>query len=69
MPMIDADGCRAPVRDADDVTRAIDAFAAMQMGGLIVLPSVPAITHQGRIFAGAVYRPSTLIVPSRSAAA
>src|SRR4029079_10883086 len=56
---------RAPVRDADDITSAIDALAATPPAGLIVFPSVPAITHRERIFAGATRHHLPAIYPYR----
>jgi putative ABC transport system substrate-binding protein len=57
---------RAPVRNADDIVRAIDAFAGTRSGGLIVLPSVPAILHRDRFFAGAVGHRLPAVYPYRS---
>jgi putative ABC transport system substrate-binding protein len=58
---------RAPVRDdADDVSRAIDAFAGAQPGGLIVLPNVPAIIHRELIFARAAHHRLPAVYPYRA---
>jgi ABC-type uncharacterized transport system substrate-binding protein len=57
---------RAPVRNADDIVRAIDDFAGTRPGGLIVLPSVPAILHRDRIFAGVARHRLPAVYPYRS---
>lgn len=57
---------RAPVRDANDVNRMIDSFADSQPGGLVVLPSVPAMTLRDRIFAGVAQHKLPTIYPYRA---
>jgi putative ABC transport system substrate-binding protein len=58
---------RAPVRDdADDISRAIDAFAGAPPGGLIVLPNVPAIIHRELIFARAAHHRLPAVYPYRT---
>jgi len=37
---------RADVRDSADIDRTINAFAQQPRGGLIVLPSLPAVVHR-----------------------
>jgi putative ABC transport system substrate-binding protein len=39
-----------PVRNADEIVRAIDAFAAEPNGGLIVLPPAPTTTIRDTMF-------------------
>jgi putative ABC transport system substrate-binding protein len=57
---------RTAVRDAEDITRAIDSLAALPPAGLIVLPSVPAITYRDRIIAGAARHRLPAVYPYRS---
>jgi putative ABC transport system substrate-binding protein len=57
---------RAPVGDANDINRAIDSFAVSESGGLIVLPSVPAIGNRDQIFAGAARHNLPAIYPYRA---
>jgi putative ABC transport system substrate-binding protein len=57
---------RAPVRDANDINRAIDSFADSQPGGLVVLPSVPVVENRDRIFAGATRHNLPAIYPYRT---
>ena len=57
---------RVAAREANDIDRAIDAFADSQPGGLVVLPSVPAMEHRGRIFAGAARHNLPAIYPYRA---
>jgi putative tryptophan/tyrosine transport system substrate-binding protein len=57
---------RAPVRDADDITRAVDALAGSQPGGLIVLPSVPVISHRDRLLADVTRHRLPAVYPYRS---
>jgi putative tryptophan/tyrosine transport system substrate-binding protein len=57
---------RAPVSDANDINRAIESFADSQPGGLVVLPSVPAIGNRDQIFAGATRHNLPAIYPYRA---
>jgi putative ABC transport system substrate-binding protein len=57
---------KAPVHDADDITRAIDVLAGVQSGGLIVLPSVPTISHRDRLLAAVVRHRLPAVYPYRS---
>ncbi len=59
---------RAAVRNADDITRAIDLLAGAPPAGLIVLPSVPAITYRDRIFAESARHQLPAVYPYRSLA-
>jgi putative ABC transport system substrate-binding protein len=57
---------RSPIRDADDINRVIDAFADAKPGGLIVLPSVPAVKHHDLIFVAASRHRFPVVYPYRS---
>jgi putative ABC transport system substrate-binding protein len=57
---------RAPVRDADDITRAINALAGPQPAGLIVLPSVPVISHRDHLLAHVARYRLPAVYPYRS---
>ena len=59
---------RAPIGGAEDIDRFIDTFAGSQPGGLVVVPSVPAITNRDRIFAMAARHRLPAIYPYRSLA-
>ena len=59
---------RAPIGAAEDIDRVIDTFAGSQPGGLVVVPSVPAIANRDRIFAAAARHRLPAIYPYRSLA-
>jgi putative ABC transport system substrate-binding protein len=57
---------RASIEAASDINRVIDSFANERPGGLIVLPSVPAIQHSDLIFAGAARHKLPAVYPYRA---
>jgi putative ABC transport system substrate-binding protein len=57
---------RAPISAARDINRVIDAFAGAQPGGLIVLPSVPAIENRNLIFDAAAAHKLPAVYPYRA---
>jgi putative ABC transport system substrate-binding protein len=57
---------RAPIKDASDVDHVIDSLANSHPAGLVVLPSVPAMTHSDRIFAAAAQHNLAAIYPYRA---
>jgi putative ABC transport system substrate-binding protein len=57
---------RAAVRDADDITRSIEALAGAQSGGLIVLPSVPTISHREHLLTAVGRHRLPAVYPYRS---
>jgi putative ABC transport system substrate-binding protein len=59
----------APITEADHVDSGLDAFAHGKPAGVIVLPSVPAIKHQERIFAATARHHLQTVYPYRAFAA